>query len=152
MTMGSYEVEAHCRATRAVVWQVLADAPGWSDWAGITVAESAWERAGDDPPGGVGAVRALGRRPVHVREEILEWAPPTHMAYTVLGSFGIRGYHGDINLQESPTGTTIRWRGDFDAVVPGTADLLSWCFRRLVGGYARRAAAEADRRHLRTLG
>ena len=150
--MGSYRVEAYSRAPRETVWQVLADAPGWAGWAGVSVAESWWEREGDDPPGGVGAVRALGRRPVYAREEILEWGPPSHMAYTVLGKFGMRGYHGDIDLHEGPTGTTIRWRGNFEAAVPGTADLMSWCFRRLVGGFARRAAAEADRRHLRTLG
>jgi uncharacterized protein YndB with AHSA1/START domain len=147
--MGSYAVEVHCRASRVVVWDVLADAAGWSQWAGPLVAESNWERAGDEPPGGVGAVRTIGRRPVHVREEVLEWAPPSHLAYTVLTRFGLRGYHGDVDLREGASGTTIHWRGDFEATIPGTADLLSWCLSKAVRDLARRAAAEADRRHLR---
>jgi uncharacterized protein YndB with AHSA1/START domain len=150
--MGSYTVEAHSRAPRAIVWDVLADAPGWARWAGPLVAESSWERPGDDPPGGVGAVRKLGRRPIYGREEILEWAPPSHLAYTVLTGFGMRGYHSDVDLREDAGGTTIHWRGDFEAAIPGTADLSSWCLTKVVGGFARRAAAEADRRHLRSPG
>jgi hypothetical protein len=109
-----------------------------------------WDREGDHPPGGVGAVRKMGRRPVYSREEILEWAPPSHMAYTVLGRVGMRGYHADIDLREGPTGTSIHWRAQFEATIPGTADLLSWCLGKLVGSFARRAAAESDRRHLRS--
>lgn len=151
MAMGSYEVEAHSRAPREIVWEVLADTPGWPTWAGITAGEATWEREGDDPPGGVGAIRRLGRKPCYSREEMLEWTPSRHMAYTILSGFPVRGYHADVDLHEDVTGTRILWRAGFEPVIPGTAALLSWSLHRLIGGYARRAAEEADRRHLRAL-
>jgi hypothetical protein len=150
MAMGSYSADAHSRAPIAVVWDVLADTPGWKRWAGITAREASWAREGDDPPGGVGAVRRLGSPPFCSNEEILEWMAPRHMAYTIIKGFPVRGYHADVDLAEDTTGTRIQWRGYFEAKLPGTAGLLSWFLHRLIGGYARRAADEADRRHLRT--
>lgn len=147
MAMGSYEVEAHSRAPVAVVWEVLADTPRWKEWAGITARAASWAREGDDPPGGAGAVRRLGSPPFVSDEEILEWAPPHHMAYTVLKGFPVRGYHSDIDLVEDAGGTRIRWHGGFEPKIPGTAGALSWFLHRFLGGYARRAAAEAERRH-----
>ena len=150
MVMGSYEVEAHAVAPREVVFAVLDDAPGWAAWAGFTVASARWEREGDPPPGGPGAIRRVGRWPLFGREQILERTEPTHMAYTVLSGVPVRGYHADIDLHDDSragTGATrIVWRASFEPRVPGTAGLMSWWLRRLIGGYARRAAAEAERR------
>jgi len=147
MAMGSYEVEAHARAPIAVVWAVFADAPGWKQWAGITAREASWAREGDDPPGGVGAVRRLGSPPFCSDEEILEWAPPHHMAYTILKGFPVRGYHSDLDLVEDGEATRIRWTGGFEPKIPGTATLISWFLHRFLGSYARKAAAQAERQH-----
>jgi hypothetical protein len=150
MAMGSYEVEVHSRAPVNVVWEVLADAPRWKEWAGITAREASWAREGDEPPGGVGAVRRLGSPPFVSDEEILEWAPPRHMAYTILKGFPVRGYHSDLDLVEDAGGTRIRWHGSFEPKIPGTAGGISWFLDRFLGSYARKAAAEAERRHAST--
>lgn len=147
MAMGSYEVEAHARAPMTVVWEVFADTPRWSEWAGMTAREARWAREGDDPPGGVGAVRRLGSKPFCSDEEILEWSPPHHMAYTIVRGFPVRGYHSDLDLTEDERGTRIRWHGGFEPKIPGTAGAISWFLHRFLGSYARRAAAEAERRH-----
>lgn len=152
MAMGSYEVSAHSRAPVAVVWEVFADSPRWSEWAGITARAASWEREGDDPPGGVGAVRRLGSPPFCSDEEILEWAPPHHMAYTILKGFPVRGYHSDLDLISldaagDDAGTRIHWQGGFEPKIPGTAGAISWFLHRFLGSYARKAAAEAERRH-----
>ena len=80
------------------------------------------------------------------REQIVEYNPPVHMAYTIVSGIPVRGYHADIDLLGDATGTTIRWSGAFEPQVPGTGALLAVVLRRIVLGYARAAAAEAERR------
>ena len=67
----------------------------------ITVSE--WEREGDPAPGGVGAVRKLGRWPAFTREEITEYAPPHHLAYAILSGLPVRGYHADVDVFPTTT-------------------------------------------------
>lgn len=144
--MATYDFTVHAAAPTAVVFDVLADAPRWHEWAGFSVATSEWEREGDPPPGGVGAIRRLGRAPMYGREQIVEYDEPVHLAYTILSGIPVRGYRADIDLLEADGGTTIRWSGAFEPKVPGTGTLLGLLLGRVVLGYARAAAAEAERR------
>jgi uncharacterized protein YndB with AHSA1/START domain len=148
----SYEVSARSTAPPKAVFAVLADAPGWPGWAGFLIHTSTWEREGTPAPGGVGAIRKMGRWPQFGREEILEYEPPTHMAYTVLSGIPARDYRADINLYPDTGGTLIRWRGTFTPTIPGTGALLAAVLRRIMSTFARRAAAEAQRRRGRTPG
>src|SRR5580700_2627998 len=115
----SFEVVRPAAATPEDVFSRLYDAPHWKDWAGILVGSSSWERLGDPPPGGAGAVRKVGRLPFMAREEILVSQAPNHHAYTVKG-MPVRDYRADVYLTASGTGTEIRWQGTFTPVVPGT--------------------------------
>ena len=146
MTLSTYECTAQSAAPPAAVFEVIADATRWHEWAGVMIGVSEWEREGDPAPGGVGAIRKLGRWPAFAREQILEYEPPRHLAYTILSRLPLRGYHADVDLEATATGTTIRWKGAFEPVVPGTGALLAEFFRRTVLSYARAAAAEAERR------
>ena len=94
---------------------MLADATRWQDWAGSMITVSEWEREGDPAPGGVGAVRKLGRPPAFAREQILEYDPPHHLAYTIVAGIPVRGYHADIDLvpdarrrHDHPLGRRVR--------------------------------------------
>jgi hypothetical protein len=129
-----------------VVFAVLADAPGWTSWAGFMIHESTWEREGKPAPGGIGAIRRMGRRPQFGREEIVEYDPPRHMAYTVLSGIPARDYRADVNLYPDAGGTLIRWRGTFTPTIRGTGTIMSAILRRVMSGFARRAAQEAERR------
>jgi len=147
MALSTYEFTVPCTATPEVVFDVLADATRWREWAGFTVATSEWEREGVPAPGGVGAVRKLGRWPMFGREQITEYDPPRHLGYTILSGLPVRGYHADIDLLPgSGAGTTIRWSGAFEPAVPGTGAALEVMIGRVVHGYARAAAKEAERR------
>ncbi len=146
MTLSTYECTAQSAAPPAAVFEVIADATRWHEWAGVMIGVSEWEREGDPAPGGVGAIRKLGRWPAFAREQILEYEPPRHLAYTIVSRVPLRGYHADVDLEATASGTTIRWTGAFEPVVPGTGALLAEFFRRTVQGYARAAAAEAERR------
>ena len=55
-------------------------------------------------------------------------------------------YRADIDLSSEGGGTVIRWRGTFATTIPGTGGVLAFVFGRLMTSFARRAAAEADRR------
>jgi hypothetical protein len=141
----TYDISVHSAAPPDVVFGVLADATRWHEWAGFSVATSEWEREGDPAPGGVGAIRRLGRAPMYGREQITEYVPPVHLAYTILSGIPVRGYHADVDLLTDETGTTIHWSGAFAPKIPGTGAILAAVLGRIVHGYATSAAAEAER-------
>jgi hypothetical protein len=146
VTLSSYEFTVRCGASPDAVFAVLADATRWKDWAGVTVGVSDWDREGVPAPGGVGAVRKLGRWPLFTREQITEFDPPHHLGYTIVSGVPVRGYHADIDLlPDGRGGTTIRWSGAFEPSIPGTGFALEVLFERTVLHYARGAAAEAER-------
>jgi uncharacterized protein YndB with AHSA1/START domain len=146
VAMASYDVTVTSAAPPEAVFEVIADATRWHEWAGFSVSTSTWEREGDPAPGGVGAIRRLGRPPVYGREQILEFEPPFHLAYTIVSGIPVRGYHADVDLRPDGSGTVIRWSAAFEPKVPGTGALLAEVLRRVILGYATRAAAEAERR------
>ena len=140
----SYVVEAHSAASPERVFEVLADAPRWQEWAGPAVPRSSWEAG--SPSGGVGAVRRLGSGPLSSREEIVEHDPPHRLAYVLRSGEGLHHYRASVDLQAQPDGGThIVWSGTVDTSVPGLAVPLVAVFRRLVGGFATRLAREAER-------
>ena len=120
MTLSTYEFTVQCGAPPDVVFEVLADATHWKDWAGSTIGVSEWDREGVPAPGGVGAVRKLGRWPFFTREQITEYDPPRHLGYTILSGIPVRGYHADIDLvprddrHQHPMGGRVRAEGARD--------------------------------------
>jgi hypothetical protein len=106
------------------------------------------ERRGETNPNGVGSIRSLGFPPwAGSREEIVEHEPPHHLAYVlVAGAIPVRRYRADVVLGRADGGgTTIRWTGSFDPVIPGTAAMMEAALRRLIGSFARRLARHAGR-------
>ncbi len=139
-------IEAHARsaAGREAVWRVIADAPGWSRWGDWQKAEL--EREGNPPPGGVGAVKALTRRPVVSREEVTVFEPPARFGYRLLSGLPLRGYEASITLAEAPGGgTDITWRSQFEPKIPGTGGLFRRSLGRFIQDAAERLAREAER-------
>ena len=120
MTLSTYEFTVRCGAPPDVVFEVLADATHWKDWAGSTISVSEWDREGVPAPGGVGAVRKLGRWPFFPRADHRVRPSPPPRLHDPLG-IPVRGYHADIDLFPETTGTNIRWAGAFEPKVPGPA-------------------------------
>jgi uncharacterized protein YndB with AHSA1/START domain len=147
MPLSTYQFSVRSAAPPAVVFEVLADATRWHEWGGWSVGTSTFEREGDPAPGGVGAIRKMGRWPMFAREQVTEFEAPHHYAYTVLSGFPVRGYHADVDLLDTDDGgTTIRWSGAFEPLVPGTAAVMEALVGRGVHDYAKRLATEAERR------
>jgi uncharacterized protein YndB with AHSA1/START domain len=143
MAVHSYEVTARSSAPPERVFALLADATSWPRWAGPVIAHGSWECQCNPPPGGVGAIRKLGRWPQFGREEIVAYAPPAHHAYTMLSGQPVRNYRADVRLTSVGAGTLIVWGATFEPLIPGTGRLLSAFYRRLIGSFARRVAAYA---------
>jgi hypothetical protein len=92
--MQRIEGRAHSKADREAVWRVVADARGWSRWGAWQAAEL--EREGGPPPGGVGAIKVLRRRPVVSREEVTVFEPPSRFGYRLLSGLPLRAYESTI--------------------------------------------------------
>jgi hypothetical protein len=144
MPLCSYHVVARSAAPPERVFELLADATSWPLWAGPLIAHGSWDRQGDSAPGGVGAIRKIGRWPMFGREQVVVSESPSHHAYTTLSGNPVRNYRADVRLTPDGDGTLIAWSGEFDPLVPGTGRLLEGTYRRLIGSFARRLATYAE--------
>jgi len=140
----SYEVHARSAASPQRVFDLLADATSWRQWAGPMMLQSWWEREGDPPPGGVGAIRRLGMRGASSREEIVSYDPPRRLGY-VWRTRVIRDYRAEVRLEPDGSGTSIAWGGSFVPTLMGPAPVMRRFFLFTVGGFARRLAAFAEK-------
>ena len=141
----SFATEATSSASPDVVFRILADATGWTAWAGPFIREARWDREGQPPPGGVGAIRRLGSKPFYGREEIVRYEPPRRLSYTILSGQPVRNYQADVELTPVDGGTHISWGGRFEPKVAGTGAFMRFFLGRLVAGFARRLAAYAEK-------
>jgi hypothetical protein len=124
------------------VYALLADGTTWPRWSPI---ESYELEAGTGPtPDGIGEIRIYRRGRTTGRDQIVEQVPGRRFAYRSLSGLPVRDYLGQVDLEPSPTGSTIRWRASFFAKFPGTGALLERGIRRFldecVQGLARYAA------------
>jgi hypothetical protein len=134
----SYLVVATSSATPEQVFDLLADAPRWREWAGSSIRESGWVTG---TTGGVGAVRKLGRAPLYTEETITEFERPHRMSYSVAG-LPVQDYRCIVELTPLGNGTEIRWSGRFTA--PRLlAHPLRALLQRTVSRFATAAAAAA---------
>jgi hypothetical protein len=146
MPLCSYKVTARSSAPPARVFELLADATSWSRWAGPVIAHGSWEQEGNPAPGGVGAIRKLGRWPMFGCEQIVAFEPPSHHAYAMLSGNPVRNYRADVSLEPDGDGTLIVWSATFEPRILGTGRLIAEIYRALIGSFARRLAAYAEPR------
>ncbi len=143
----SLELTRRSTASPEQVFDVLADGANWSRWAGPMVLWSGWEREGDPPPGGVGAIRKLGLPRLGSREQIVTYERPHRMQYTVLAGLPARDYLSTITFEPAPDGgTLIRWSSEFNPLLRGTGWLVRRFLLLTLGSFAKRAAAYAESR------
>jgi len=139
----SFAITARSAAAPERVFAVVADAARWREWAGPLIWRSSWEREGDPPPGGVGAIRRLGSSRIYSREEVVSYQPPYRLGYVILSGQPVRGYRADIELAADGSGTLIQWRASFEPKVAALGPLIRWYLAVIVGGFARRLARRA---------
>jgi len=109
------------------------------------VPQSAWERQGEPAPGGVGAVRLLGLRPLWVREETVEYEQDRRHVYAMRTPMPVRDYRAELVLTSRADGTDVVWRGSFIERIPFTGPMFRVAIRGLLGYLLRRLIRSAER-------
>lgn len=144
MPSQAIDTGARSSAPREAVWEVIANARRWPEWAPCD--RAALEQEGAEEPGGVGAVRALTRRGVTTREVVTVFEPPERLCYELRSGLPLRGYKACVTLADADGGgTQIRWRSEFDPKLPGTGRALRRFLSAVLTDVAERAAREAER-------
>ena len=129
----SFSAEATSAASPDAVFAILADATGWKDWAGWFIRESSWEREGTPAPGGVGAIKRLGAKPVYSREETVEYDPPQRYAYRILSGQPVKAYRADVIVAGTAILVAIMRFFEFDECLVSEADILDGLVLSLLG-------------------
>ena len=138
------EVVASTKAAPEAVFALLADAATWTAWTPIETVEI--ERAGDDPPEGVGTIRVLRRGRTVGRDETTELVPGRRFGYRSLSGLPVRDYRGSVDLEPADGGTRIVWRSSFEPKVPGTGTIMRIGIARFLTDCATGLAAYAASR------
>jgi hypothetical protein len=140
-----FQVVHHAEAPVEVVWDVVADAPRWSEWGRFKTARL--EHEGSPDPNGVGALRVFGNPPVLSREAVIVFDAPHHLAYELRSGLPIEGYRADVRLEPEGSGTRITWTSSFTRARPGfMGGFWKTFLRTFITDTAKRAAREAERR------
>jgi hypothetical protein len=141
----SFEVTARSSADAASLFALEADGSRWSEWARPLVPTSRWERQGDPAPGGIGAIRRLGLRPVVVREETVAYEQDRLHAYVMRTPMPIKDYRAEVVLTpRADGGTDLVWRATFAERVRGSGPVFRLLLRGLIALLARRLVRAAE--------
>ena len=149
MANRSFSVTVRSPQSAEALWNRLADARTWPEWAAFS--HAALEREGSPTPDGVGAIRNFGTAKVVSREEVVLFDAPHHLAYILLSGMPIRDYRADVVLKSvepgAGGGTDITWSSSFAPKRPGTGWFFQAFLRWFVGRTAKALATAPSRLH-----
>jgi uncharacterized protein YndB with AHSA1/START domain len=127
--MRTFHIVKALAARPALVWDVLADYPGMTKWAGARRVDI--ERPGADVPNGVGTIRALKSWHGTIREEITGFEPERRMSYKGLSGVPADDYRGVVELSRRADTTQMSWTVSFQPR-RFTATIVSFVIKRMV--------------------
>ena len=143
----SFEVNRTSTAPPATLFRLETDGAGWSKWAGPMIVQSSWERQGDPPPAGIGAIRKVGLWPVLMREETVEYEQDRRHVYTFIGRSPAKNYRAEVTFTPNAAGgTDLKWTGSFsDGAIPGTGPVVLAIMRNTIRDVSKRLVKAAER-------
>ncbi|WP_026423814.1 SRPBCC family protein [Actinokineospora inagensis] len=142
----AFEITTSSSADAPELFAMVVDGRRWSEWARPVVAESYMEQEGDPAPGGVGAIRVIGRKPLLVREETVEYEQDRRHVYVLRSSSPVRDYRGEVTLiPRDGGGTDLVWRCSFVERIPGTGPAFRAGLRSFIQDLSRRLVRAAER-------
>jgi uncharacterized protein YndB with AHSA1/START domain len=142
--MATLDFSRNVAAPPEIVWEVVADLRGMSDYTRFRKVEI--EREGDPPPNGLGAIRKLYLVGPPVREEIIAFDPPRRFAYRMLSGVPTKDHVGTIELSPAGEGTRMSYVLETAGKIPGTTFAIKALMQNVVEGIAAGIAAEAEKR------
>jgi hypothetical protein len=134
-------VEVDSCAPASVVYGLLRDGVSWLRWTAIDSFQL--ERADEDEPEGMGAIRIFRKGRVTGRDQVVEVIPDRRFSYRHLSGLPVRDYRADVDLTPTADGTRIRWQVEFTPKTPGTGWLWRWGIGRFIRQSAQGLAAHA---------
>jgi hypothetical protein len=84
----------------------------WAEMLGLMAGadgEPEYERLGDPPPHGPGAVKEIDLFGYPMREETLELEPPARRVYRLISGMPVDGYEGCTTLESVDADTELEW-------------------------------------------
>jgi hypothetical protein len=141
-----FEINRTTSASAATLCRLETDGAHWSQWAKPLIVQSSWERHGDPPPAGIGAIRKVGMWPILMREETIVFEQDRRHVYRLIGpSLPARDYRAELLLTPNPQGgTDIRWTGSFTEGLRGTSQIVRIFLRAVVGFLVNRLVKAAE--------
>lgn len=119
----------HCErttpGTRTAVWDLLDNSHGWVSWTPIDECDVIVAHTANDHE-----VRRIRNGRVRLTEEIVQRQPGQIIAYTVLSGLAARDYLATVSLEDTQSGTRIRWHTEFRPKIPGTGWIYLFALRR----------------------
>ena len=135
--MKTIEASATTPASRAAVWEQLADVSKWTQWGAWSTVEV--EGGGEHGPG---AIRHLVKKPYDLHERVTDWVPGERMGYELIDGMKATGYRATVTLEDAPQGgTTVRWHSTYEKASPLTAIVLRLAVRDACKRVAKAAAS-----------
>ncbi|TYK42723.1 SRPBCC family protein [Actinomadura decatromicini] len=133
------QATATTTATPEDLFRHLVVPEAWGAWCRLPI-PAQQTRKGDTSAYGVGAVRKLWP----AVEQTVVYEPYGHYAYIALSGLPVRRYRCDVYLEARDTGTHLRWKAEFEPLVPGTGPLLRVWFRLVVSSLTRWLPAHTE--------
>lgn len=143
MSRWNVEVTAESRAPVDDVWRLLADVTTWPSWSSFD--EARYGQPGDPSPHGVGAERMFRIGRFRSVDTVLQFSPPTRLAYDYQGPLPIKNYRADVELRSTGDGTQISWRCSLTPKLALLGRPMRAVLRRVLGDLTRQLAAGAER-------
>lgn len=137
------EVTVDSTAPIDEVWRLLADVRTWPMWSSFD--EATYAQTGDPAPHGVGAARAFRVGRFRSVDTVIEFAPPTKLAYDYRGPLPIKDYRADVELASNASGgTRITWRCEFVPNIPVTGRPMRAVLRKILSDLSHQLAHGAE--------
>jgi hypothetical protein len=110
-----FVVEQFIAAPRPIVWSALLDFLG-------SEATGGYEREGDPPPHGPGALKVFALDHWTLVEETLTLEPPWRRVYAITGGAPVRSYQGTTLLLDEGSGTRLVWSCLIEPLIEGGSE------------------------------
>lgn len=142
--MQSFELERRIDAPVEVAFGVITDHAAYPEFTPLRAARL--EKPGEGAPNGVGAIRALAIAGPPIREEITAYEEPSRLAYRVISGVPVMWQKGDVRIEPDGAGSLMRYRVEFEPLVPLTGFSMAAAMKVGIGHVMRCVAKESERR------
>lgn len=147
--MATFTLVRTTTAPPEAVFEAISDHRALPDYTPLRRVEL--EKEGETAPNGVGAIRVLHAVGPAIREEVLEYEPPTRLVYRILSGAPLRDHLGTVTVEPAEVdgrdGSRVVWAIDSTPTVPIGKGVVTAVLKAAVKGLLDGSVKEAERRN-----